>query len=58
MGDGEEGGVVRKCGVRNAEWGTAAGGSARPWGLVLPEVRAKEVEGDWEPEVRVAALGH
>jgi hypothetical protein len=35
-----------------------AGGSAMPWGLVLPGARAKEVEGDWEPEVRLAAASN
>ena len=34
------------------------GGSAMPWGLVLPAARAKLVEGDCEPEVRLAALSN
>ena len=32
------------------------GGSAMPWGLVLPAARAKLVEGASEPEVTPAAL--
>ena len=34
------------------------GGSAMPWGLVLPAARAKLVEGVCEPDVRLAALSY
>ena len=34
----------------------AAGGSAMPWGLVLPAARAKLAEADWLPDVSVRPL--
>ena len=51
--------AISTCGAGPAgPSGPTAGGSARPWGLVLPEERGKEVEGDWEPEVREVALSN
>jgi hypothetical protein len=38
--------------------GAGTGGSAMPWGLVLPAVRAKLVDGESDPEERLRALSN
>src|SRR4051812_45179569 len=45
-------------GRARSETSRPAGGSAMPWGLVLPAVRAKLAEEESEPEVRPRALSN